>query len=185
MIKFQDLRDLLKPLLELLDLHSTRVSDVFYKQIHFGAYLLEVVSKLDNGSRFKHPLLIDDKLSMLKRINVALDEKEVGATLDRKETLAGHVDTVRVLEVLDGSSGSSLQLNNSMAIIGGLGVDDDLQLHAFSLHNILEGFQIDPQIVRVEDLELANCWRQGQWTLKKIAGFYVLDLKSSTCSEGT
>ena len=135
---------------------------MFYKQIHFGAYLLEVVSKLDNGSRFKHPLLIDDKLSMLKRINVALDEKEVGATLDRKETLAGHVDTVRVLEVLDGSSGSSLQLNNSMAIIGGLGVDDDLQLHAFSLHNILEGFQIDPQIVRVEDLELANCWRQGQ-----------------------
>lgn len=116
-----------------------------------------MVSKLDNGSRFKHPLLIDDKLSMLKRINVALDEKEVGATFDRKETLAGHVDTVRVLEVLDGSSSSSLQLNNSMALIGGLGVDDDLQLHAFILHDIFEGFQIDPKIVRVEDLELANC----------------------------
>lgn len=54
MIEFQNLGDLLEPLLELLN-------------------LLEVVSEFD-GSALEHPLLANDELTMLQRIDVALDE---------------------------------------------------------------------------------------------------------------
>ena len=55
MIQLDDLGDLLEPLLELLD-------------------LLEVVSEFDDGSVLEHPLLANDELTMLQRIDVALDE---------------------------------------------------------------------------------------------------------------
>ena len=77
-----------------------------------------------------------------------------------------------VLEVLDGGTSSSLELNNSVTVIGGLGVDDDVKLHTLVLHDALEGWrkiqcwnnplsiqrtlEIDPKIVGVENLELAD-----------------------------
>lgn len=47
-------------------------------------------------------------------------------------------------------------LNNSLTVLVVLGVDDDLQLHRFCLHDLLESLEVDPQVVGVEDLELAN-----------------------------
>ena len=35
-------------------------------------------------------------------------------------------------------------------------VDDDLHVKCFRLDNALNGLQIDPQVVRIEDLEFAN-----------------------------
>ena len=58
MIQLDDLGDLLEPLLELLN-------------------LLEVVSEFD-GSALEHPLLANDELTMLQRIDVALDKEEIG-----------------------------------------------------------------------------------------------------------
>ncbi len=61
-----------------------------------------------------------------------------------------------VPEVLDCSTSSSLELNDGVALVGGLGVDDDLKLEALGVHDALERLEVDPQIVGVEDLELAN-----------------------------
>ena len=65
-IKFQNLRDLLVPLLELSD-------------------LLEVIAKLDDRARTEQPVLAHHKLSMLERVNVALDKEQIRAGLDRQE----------------------------------------------------------------------------------------------------
>ena len=94
MIQLDNLGDLLEPLLELSD-------------------FLEVITKLDNRRGLEHPLLVDDKLTVLQRVDVTLDEKQVGTTLDGQETATRNVDTMGVVEVLDGSTGSSLELQTN------------------------------------------------------------------------
>jgi hypothetical protein len=91
MIQLDDLRDLLEPFLKLLN-------------------LLEMVAQLDDRSRLKHPLLVDDKLTVFERVNVALDEEKVGARFDGQETRTRDIDAVGVLEVLDGCSCGSFEL---------------------------------------------------------------------------
>jgi hypothetical protein len=54
MIQFEDLRDLLEPFLELLN-------------------LLEMITQFDDRSRLEHPLLVDDELTMRERVDVTLD----------------------------------------------------------------------------------------------------------------
>ena len=100
-----------------------------------------MVTQLDDRGRLEHALLVDDELTMLERVDVALDEQKIGAALHRQETLARNIDTVGVLEVLDGSTGCGLELDDCVAIICGLGVDDDLELETFRLHDALEGWK--------------------------------------------
>ena len=142
MVKLQDLGNLLEPLLELLDLfiHFISLWFTFKKK---GAYadLLEVVTQFDDGGRLEHALLVDYELAMLERVDVALDEQEIGAALYRQETLARNIDAVGVLEVLDGSTSGGLELDNCVAIVCGLGVDDDLELETFRFHDALEGWK--------------------------------------------
>jgi len=54
MIQFEDLRDLLEPFLELLN-------------------LLEMITQFDDWGRLEHPLLVDDELTMRERVDVTLD----------------------------------------------------------------------------------------------------------------
>lgn len=61
-----------------------------------------------------------------------------------------------VLEVLDGCSSSGLELDNGLTVIIRLGVDDDLEFHALVEHYALECLEIDPQVVCIENLELAD-----------------------------
>lgn len=63
---------------------------------------------------------------------------------------------MRVLELLDRSPGGRLELDNGMPIIVRFGIDNDLKLQAFGIHDSLEGFEVDPEVVGVEDLEFAN-----------------------------
>ena len=108
-----------------------------------GAYadLLEVVTQFDDGGRLEHALLVDDELAMLERIDIALDEQQIGAALYGQETLARNIDTVGVLEVLDGSTSGGLELDDCVAVVCGLGVDDDLELETFRFHDALEGWK--------------------------------------------
>ena len=101
-----------------------------------------MVTQLDDGGRLEHALLVDDKLAMLERVDVALDEQKIGAALYGQETLARNIDAVGVLEVLDGSTSSGLELDDCVAVVCGLGVDDDLELETFRLHDALEGWKI-------------------------------------------
>ena len=76
-------------------------------------YLLEVVAELDDGTRAEQPVLAHHKLTVLERVNVALDEEQVGTTLNGQETATRNVDTMGVVEVLDGSTGGSLELQQN------------------------------------------------------------------------
>ena len=114
-----------------------------------------MVTELDYRCRLEHPVRVDDKLTMLQRVDVTLDKKKIGATLDGKESLSGNIDTVSILEVLNGCSGCCLKLgrsvktqidehhsrphlNDSLAIIRCLWVDDDVEFDtAFALHDTL------------------------------------------------
>ena len=78
---------------------------------------------------------------MLERVDVALDEQKIGAALYRQETLARNIDAVGVLEVLDSSTSGGLELDDCVAVVCGLGVDDDLELETFRLHDALEGWK--------------------------------------------
>lgn len=91
MVKLDDLGDLLEPFLELL-------------------YLLEVVTKLDNWDGLEHPGLIQDELAIAQGVDIALDEEEVRARLDRKEARTRDIDAVPIVEVFDSSTSSGLEL---------------------------------------------------------------------------
>lgn len=97
MIQLDNLGYLLEPLLELLD-------------------LLEVVSKFDDRSVLKHPLLANDELTVLQRIDVALDKQEIGTRFHGKEARTRDVDSVCVPEVLDGCSCSGFELRSRLAV---------------------------------------------------------------------
>jgi len=137
MIQLNDLGDLLEPFLELLD-------------------FFEMVTQLDDRRRLEHPLLIDDELTVLERVDVALDEQEIGARFDGQETRTRDINAVRILKVLDSCTGGGFELDDSLAVVGVLGVDDNFQLHSICFHASLKSFEVDPQVVGVEDFEFAD-----------------------------
>lgn len=108
------------------------------KAAEHATNLLEVVAELDDGRALKHPLLVDDELSVLEGVDVALDQEKIRAALDGQEAGTGDVDTVGVLEVLDTRSGSGLELDDSLTIVVCLRVDDDIELHLLVGHDVLQ-----------------------------------------------
>jgi len=100
-----------------------------------------VVTQLDDRGRLEHALLINDELAVLEGVDVALDKQKIGTALHRQETLARNVNPVGVLEVLDGSTSGSLELHDCVAVVCGLGVDDDLELETLQLHDAFEGWK--------------------------------------------
>ena len=75
-IQLDNLRDLLEPLLELLDLQKSSSQNLPNEQLWRGcaAHLLEVVAKLDHRRVLEHPFRIDHQLSVFQRIDIALDQ---------------------------------------------------------------------------------------------------------------
>jgi hypothetical protein len=97
-----------------------------------------VVAKLDDGRGLEHAILVDDEFSMLQRVDVTFDKEQVRAALHRKEAAPWHIDAVRVLEVLNRGPSGGFQLDNGLAIIGGLWINNNLKLHALIVHDALE-----------------------------------------------
>lgn len=120
------------------------------------ADFLEMVTKFDERHGVEHALRVDRELAMDKRIQVGRHEEQVRRRLDGQETRTGHVDTVGILEMLDTGTDGRLELDHLLTTLGGLVVDDDLQLHGLLLHDALDGLEVDPQVVGVEDLELLD-----------------------------
>jgi hypothetical protein len=69
-----------------------------------------MVTELDDGRRAEHPVFVDHQPAVVLLVDVALDEEQVGTALDRHETVAGHDDPARVLEVSYGRSRCRLEL---------------------------------------------------------------------------
>lgn len=123
--------------------------------------LLEVATQLDQGS-VTEAAGAHLQLTVLEGVQVRLDEEQVRTSLDGQESATGHVDTVSVLEVTNGSTDSSLQLENrnvGLALLvtrNGLAVGDDLHLQLVVLNNTLNGLNVHPDVVGVEVLELLD-----------------------------
>lgn len=123
--------------------------------------LLEVVAELDQGS-VAEAGRAHLELAVLDGVEIRLDEHEIGARLDGQEAAAGHVDTVGVLEVLDGGADGGLELENrnvrlALLVAGdGLAVGNDLELELVVLDDALDGVDVHPDVVGVEVLELLD-----------------------------
>ena len=100
-----------------------------------------MISQFDNRCSLKHPLLVDNKLTMLQRINITLDQQQVTATLDWQESFTGDVDTMSVFEMLDGSSGGGFELDDRVTLIGCFGIDDNFQFHTVVGHYLFESYR--------------------------------------------
>jgi hypothetical protein len=85
-----------------------------------------MITELDNGCIFEHPAPVDHQLTVLQGIDVTLDQQQVGARLHGKESAARDVDAVCAFEVFDGCSCRCLELNDRLAIIRHLRVNDNL-----------------------------------------------------------
>ena len=149
------------------------------------ANLLERVAELDHGRLVEHPVRVHDELAVLKAVEIRGDQEQVGCGLDLREEKidvlgydrqsargrgrgragdrtygqeprTGHIDTMCALEVLDGRTNRSLELNDRRAVVRRLVVDDDIELHALVLHDSLDGGEGDIHRVGVEVLEFAH-----------------------------
>jgi len=69
-----------------------------------------MIPQFDDGGRLEHPIHVNDKLTMLERINVAFNEEEIRTALHWQEAFAWNVDPVCVLEVLDRCASGSFEL---------------------------------------------------------------------------
>lgn len=47
------------------------------------AHLFEVIAEFDDRDGVEDPRWVEDEVSVLERVNVALDEQEIGTTLHR------------------------------------------------------------------------------------------------------
>lgn len=123
--------------------------------------LLEVGTELDHGHTTE-AVGVHEKLTVLKTVEVRLDKQEIGAGLDGQEAATGHVDTVSVLEVTDGSTDSGLELVDGLVgltlLVGGDGlfVGNDFHLKLVLLNDTLDGTEVHPDVVGVEVLELLD-----------------------------
>jgi hypothetical protein len=75
-IQFDDLGDLLEALLELLDLPKQHEQNDT-QTMSVTTNLLEMITQLDNRRSLKHSVLVDDKLPVLERVDVALDQEKI------------------------------------------------------------------------------------------------------------
>ena len=73
-----------------------------------------------------------------------------------QEARARDAHAVPAAEVLDRGADGRLELHDGRAVVHALRVHDDLELHALGLHHALDGAQVEPDVVGVEDLELAD-----------------------------
>ena len=58
--------------------------------------------------------------------------------------------------MLDGCSCCCFKLDDRLAVVQGLLVNDDLQIEVFGFHHPLEGGQVEPNVVSIEDLEFTD-----------------------------
>jgi hypothetical protein len=122
-VQLDNLGNLLEPFLELLD-------------------LLEVVAELDHRRGLEHAALVEKELTVLQRVDVALDQEQIGTGFDWQEARPWDVDAMAVLEVLDGCAGGGLELDDGLAIFVGFGINYDLKLQTLGLHDALERWKI-------------------------------------------
>lgn len=87
---------------------------VILKKYH---HFFEMVTQLDYWACIELPGVIEDKFTMLKRVNIRFDEKKIRTTFHWKETATRDIDAMGFPEVLDCSPCSSLKLKRMRLIV--------------------------------------------------------------------
>ena len=95
MVQLHNLWDSLESLLEVGNLPSRLPSARSFARSRQVTNLLEVVTQLDDWGGIKHTGFIQDELTMLERVDIALDQQQVRATLHRQESTPRNIDAVR------------------------------------------------------------------------------------------
>lgn len=116
--------------------------------------LLEVITQLDKRDVAEHTVRVDHETTVDKRVQVGGNQEQVRSRLDRQEASSGHIDTMGILEMLDGSTDSSFELDDLLALRSSLIVDNNFQVHSLFVHDTLDSLQVNPQVVGIENLEL-------------------------------
>lgn len=62
-------------------------------------HLFEVITEFDDGDGIEDPCWVEDEISVLKRVNVTLDEQKIGTTLHGQESTTGDIDTMTYAQV--------------------------------------------------------------------------------------
>ena len=100
-----------------------------------------MVSQFDNRRSLEHPLLVNNKLTMLQRIYITLDQQQVTAALDWQESFTRDVDAMSVFEMFNGSSGGCFELDDGVTVISCFGIDDDFHFHAIVDHYLFQSYR--------------------------------------------
>ena len=95
MVQFHDLWDSLESLLEAGNLPSHPQSARRPARSCQVTDLLEVVTQLDDWGGIEHTSFVQNELTMLERVDIALDQQQVGTTLHRQESIPRNIDAVR------------------------------------------------------------------------------------------
>lgn len=103
--------------------------------------------------------------------------------LDREEASTGNIDAVSASEVPDGSTNGGLELQNVQVALAlfvcadCFFVGDDFHLQFMIIDDTLDGFQIEPDVVCVEILELFDALE-----FLDMIGWDLSDFQESDCS---
>ena len=118
MVQFHNLWDCLESPLEVgnLQSHPQSATSAFGREFERGSEnesnLLEVVTQFDHWGRVEHAGFIQDKLAVLERVDIALDQQQVRAALDWQESTPWNIDTVSWPTQKTGQSFSHHQSND-------------------------------------------------------------------------
>jgi len=94
MVQFHNLWNRFESLLEVGNLPSCPHSASSPARSCRATNLLEVVAQLDHWGGIKHTGFVQDELTVLERIDIALDQQQVRATLYRQESTPWNIDAV-------------------------------------------------------------------------------------------
>lgn len=138
--------------------------------------LLEIRAQLDERCR-SEAVGVHDELAVLERVEIRLDQHQIGRRLDRQEPTARHIDAVGVVEMADGSADCGLELDDRQVglalLVGGDGlvVGDDFHRKLIVLNDALDGTEVHPDVVGVEVLELLDGLKLVDMLLGDLSNF--------------
>lgn len=117
-------------------------------------YLAEmIVAELHQRRGWEHALRRHDQRSVLQTVEIRHHQQQVGRLLHRQEARSRHVDSDGVLEAFHRGTDGSLQLDHSQSILQSLIVHNDFHVHPLLVQHALDGVQLRPNVVGVEELE--------------------------------
>ena len=91
-------------------------------------YLFKVVAEFDKRHGSKLSRRIGDEFTVMQTVQIRGDQEKIRSALDRQESISRYIDTVSIVEMLDGSTNGSLKLNDLFTRLSGLVVNNNFEI---------------------------------------------------------